>query len=127
MKLIIAAALAASALTAVAAPALAQPYGPPPPRREYGSAPAARAMDIDQRIDWMQRRIDHGRADGALDSREAKRCQDELNSIRSEEKRDRIHHWGKLRDGDRQHIEARLDQLAATIHWMRDDGQRRPW
>jgi len=127
MKLIIAAALAASALTAGSVPAMAQPYGPPPPPPGYGPPPQPGAMDIDQRIDWMQRRIDHGQMDGALDPREAKRCQDELNSIRSEEKRDRFRHWGKLRDGDRQHIEARLDQLAATIHWMRDDGQRRPW
>ena len=126
MKLIIAAALAASALTSVAAPALAQPYGPPPPH-EYGPPPAPVAIDIDQRIDWMQRRIEHGRMDGALDPREAKRCQDELNSIRSEEKRDLFRHWGKLRGGDRDHLQARLDQLGATIHWMRDDGQRRPW
>lgn len=126
MKTLIAAALAATALTAISAPAMAQPYGPPPPAPEYGPQHPG-AMNIDQRIDWMQGRINHGRMDGALDPREAERCQAELNSIRSEVKRDRLHHWGQLRGGDRQHLEQRLDQLSATIHWMRDDGQRRPW
>jgi len=142
MKLIIAAALAATALTAVAAPAMAQGYGPPPPGPGYGppapqqygpppqpgqfGPPPAGAFSIDQRIDWMQDRINHGRMDGSLDHFEADRVQAELNSIRSEEKRDRFYHWGKLRGGDRTHIQMRLDRLGATIHWMHD-APRRPW
>ena len=35
MKLLIAAAMAATAITAVAAPAMAQPYGPPPPHGDW--------------------------------------------------------------------------------------------
>ena len=142
MKLIIAAALAATALSAVTAPAMAQGYGPPPPAPGYGPPPPQQngppppptqfgpppqmAMDIDQRINWMQDRINHGRMDGALNPPEADRCQAELNSIRSEEKRDRFNHWGKLRGGDRAHLQMRLDRLSATIHWMHD-APRRPW
>ena len=141
MKMIIAAALAATAMSTIAAPALAQPYGPPPPPPHdwHGSGPggpgapgfngpgAPGGWDIDRRIQWVQDRIDHGRADRSLDRREAYRAQRGLDSIRSEERRDRYHNGGRLNDGDRFRLQDRLDHLNDQIRWMRQNDVRRPW
>jgi hypothetical protein len=140
MKLIIAAALAATAISTIAAPALAQPYGPPPPPPAphdwhpggpggpgFGGPGAPGGWDIDRRIDWVQDRIARGRADGSLDRREAFRAQRALDGIRAEERRDRYHNGGRLNDGDRIGLQGRLDQLNDRLHWMRQNDVRRPW
>ncbi len=145
MKLIIAAALAATALSTIAAPAMAQPYGPPPPPPHdwhgpdgpqgpggpggpgFGGPGAPGGWDIDRRLDWVQDRIAHGRADGSLDRREAMHAQRSLNSIRNEERRDRYYNGGQLREGDRFRLQQRLDRLNDQLHWMRQNDVRRPW
>jgi hypothetical protein len=106
-----------------AAPALAQPmYGHPP-----GAAPAPRGWELDRRIDWMQQRIDHGRADGSLDRREARRVQHELIRIRHDEDRLRYRSGGRLTDRDRMMLQDRLDHLSDQIRWLRHNDERRPW
>lgn len=123
MKRILFTGLAALTLMG-AAPALAQPMGPPHPG--YGPGPAS-GWDLDRRIDWMQQRINRGRDDGSLDRREAWRVQQELNRVRRDEDRMRGMHGGRLWDRDRMMLQARLDRLNDQIHWMRHNDERRPW
>ena len=110
MKTLVTAALGALAL-AVAAPAFAQPAG----------------WDIDRREHWMAERIERGVADGSLDRREARRVHRELDSIRDQQDRMRMHHGGRLSGEDRAVLEHRLDDLGARIHWLRQNGEVAPW
>lgn len=121
MKLALKSAIAALAVLS-AAPAVAQPYRPPPP-----GAPAPSGWDLDRRIDWMQQRIDRGRDDGSLDRRESRRVQSELNHIRDDQARMRDRHGGRLWDRDREVLQARLDRLNDQIRWLRHNDERRPW
>ncbi len=156
MKLFIAAALAATALSAVSAPAMAQPYGPPPPPPSgdwhgqgpgYGPPPpqpqgdwhhpggpgdwhnpgGPGGWDLDHRMDWMQDRINQGRQDGSLNGREASRVQRALNGIRAAERHDRWRNGGGLNDYDRQALQDRLDRLNDQIRWLRHNDVARPW
>ena len=122
-----------AATAALTAPALAQPYGPPPPPPgAYGHGPGPGPMQpggwgIDRRIDWMQDRINRGRSDGSLDRREFRRVQGQLNHIKNDFRRARWHNGGRLDDRARDMLQGRLDRLNSEIHWLRDNGDRRPW
>ncbi|WP_230206687.1 glycine zipper 2TM domain-containing protein [Novosphingobium sp. Gsoil 351] len=61
-----------------------------------------------QRIDWLERRIDRGIADGSLDREEARRARYQLDTLR--------------RDADA--LDARLDSLGRNLRWARRDGDR---
>jgi hypothetical protein len=132
MKALTIAALAASALVTLAAPSLgaAQPYD----HRDWGHGPGdygpprdhPGAWDLDQRIDWLQHRIDHGRDDGSLDRREAYRVQTQLDDIRHTEHRI-IRNEGRLGHRDRDMLNDRLDRLNDQIRWLRHNDERRPW
>ncbi len=95
----------ALALAASAAPVGAQAY------RNYTPAPTYDANDfwrdapdaLDQRIDWLQRRVDQGVADGSLTRAEQRRIQIQLNQLR--------------RDADV--LDRRLDDLSRNIRWAR--------
>lgn len=103
MNLLAALALGAATLAAPATPTLAQP-----------AWNAARGGDfwrgapdgLQQRIDWLQQRIDRGRADGSLGPAEARRVQWQLDSLRR----------------DANLLQQRLDNLSRTIRWARSDG-----
>jgi hypothetical protein len=123
MKTLVSAALASLTLLGAAAPALAQPMYDHP----HGPPPAAHGWDLDRRIDWMQDRINRGRADGSLDWREARRVQHELGRIRFDEHRMRAHDGGWLTDPDRAMLQDRLDRLGEQIHWMRQNDFHHPW
>ena len=125
MKTMTSAALASLALL-TAAPALAQPmYGHPP--GPPAGAPAPGGWELDRRLDWMQERINHGRQDGSLDRREARRVQGELIRIRRDEHRMREHNGGRLSDRDRVFLQDRVDRLNDHIRWLRHNDERRPW
>jgi hypothetical protein len=64
---------------------------------------------LQQRITWLQDRINRGIADGSLDRREARRAQLELNDLR--------------RQAD--DVSQRLDNLSRTIRWSRTNGYGR--
>ncbi|MDR3512901.1 MAG: hypothetical protein P4L73_14790 [Caulobacteraceae bacterium] len=140
MKALTLAAMAASALMALAAPGLgaAQPYdhhdwgGPGPgPGPGYDRGPGDHGRpggwDLDRRIDWMQQRINRGRADGSLDGREAWRAQRSLDGIRQDERRMRYRNGGWLNDRQRGVLQDRLDRLNDQIRWLRHNDERRPW
>ena len=137
MKMLIVAAMAASAITAIAVPAMAQPYGPPPPQgdwhdhdRDHGRGPgpvAPETVNIDQRMNWIQTRINTGRQDGSLNRHEFYSVQRRLNDIKRDVVRERYQDGGQLSGPDRQRLEGRLDQLNDSIRWARHNDNQRPW
>ena len=76
--------------------------------------------DTRSRIDFLQKRIDRGVADGSLDREEARRSQAELNNIR----RDTVRMRGRMTPNGEALTQRRLDNLAQRIRWERHDGQR---
>ena len=124
---------ALAATTAFTAPVLAQPYGPPPAPGAYDRDHDHRGPDqpggwaIDRRIDWLQDRINHGRADGSLDRREFHRVQFQLNDIKHDFRRAMHRGEGRLDDRARDMLGDRLNHLNDEIHWLRDNGEHRPW
>jgi hypothetical protein len=61
---------------------------------------------LQQRIDWLQQRIDRGVADGSLNRRETRDAQAQLNQLRSEADA----------------LNQRLDDLSRRIRWSRGNG-----
>jgi hypothetical protein len=72
-----------------------------------------------ERIDFLQRRIDQGIADGSLDPHEARRAQYQLSGIR----RDAMRMRGHMTPASSDMIQRRLDDLGRRIHWMRSNDQ----
>ena len=62
---------------------------------------------LQQRIDWLQQRINRGLADGSLDRQEARRAQWQLDTLR----RDAVA------------LQRRLDELSRSLRWARRDGR----
>lgn len=92
-------ALAGTAGAATAQPAYAQGYN--------NSALWQGAPDgLQQRIDWLQQRINRGMADGSLDRREARNAQLQLNDLR--------------RQADA--LNQRLNDLSRNLRWSRNNG-----
>ena len=114
---------ALAALTMVGTlPAAAQPWNGPngwDRNAFWRDAPT----DPYQRIDFLQRRIDRGIADGSLDRREARRSRYELSRIRRTADQMRYRHHGRLTQSDYDYIQSQLDQLSQRIRWQRhNDG-----
>jgi len=61
---------------------------------------------LQQRIDWLQQRINRGMADGSLDRREARNAQLQLNDLR--------------RQADV--LNQRLNDLSRNLRWSRNNG-----
>ena len=62
--------------------------------------------DTQQRIAWLQQRIDRGISDGSLDRNEARRARFQLDALR--------------RDADA--LDSRLDSLSRNLRWSRRGG-----
>jgi hypothetical protein len=109
-------------------------YAPPPPNGYYGanytppSDPgyghfwAGAPQDISQRIDFMRTRIQNGQNSGNLQPYQVHRAYSELHSIHSWMTTRYNHNGGYLTPDDRGYIQARLDHLGASIHWMERTG-----
>ena len=80
-----------------------------------------------QREDWLSDRIQKSRDDGSLDHREFERAKLALSDLRREEDQMRDHADGQLTDNQTADLEARLDDMAAKIHWAHVDSFTRPW
>jgi len=94
-------------------------YGPPPGDGGFwNGAP----QGIRQRIDFMQDRIDRSSSNGWVSRREARRANDELSFIRSENQRLRDQDGGHLRQVDRDYLQGRLDSLSQRLHWAEHNG-----
>lgn len=119
---------AAALLLLSAGSALAQPWGGPGPGYGHGGDYGHNGgWDIQRRLDWMFQRVDRGRADGSLSRGEAERVRRELMDIRHDAQRYRYRDRGPRWDQDQAMLEARLDRVSNQIHWMRQNGERRPW
>lgn len=102
--------LAALALTTVATamPATAQPW-------QNNSSSWNRDVfwrgapdGLQQRIDWLQQRINRGISDGSMDRQEARRAQFQLDQLRR----------------DAAVLDRRLDDLSRNLRWARNDWDR---
>ncbi len=82
---------------------------------------------LKQREDWLSDRLDKSRADGSLDHAEFDHARQELNDLRHEEDHMRDHAHGQLTDNETADLEARLDAMAAKIHWANMATYTRPW
>ena len=82
---------------------------------------------LKQREDWLKERIERSRDDGSLAHSEYDRVRHALDDIRHDEDHMRDHHKGQLTDNENVRLEARLDDLASTIHWLRAENLERPW
>lgn len=108
MKKILIPLLAASALTAFAAPAFAAPW-----------------QNINQRQANLDRRIDQGVRNGSLTRSEAHRLRAEFRDIARLEARYRA--TGGLQAWERNDLDRRFDRLSARIRYERHDrDDRRP-
>ena len=80
-----------------------------------------------EREKWLGNRIDKSRDDGALDRVEYDRARHSLDDLRQEEDRMRDHQHGQLTDNQTTDLEARLDDMAAQIHWAHQEAFAKPW
>ena len=99
---LIAAALALAGTAGLASAQYANNYRPVASSTFWQGAPDG----LQQRIDWLQQRIDRGISDGSLDRREARQAQLQLNTLR--------------RDADV--LQRRLDDLSRNLRWRRGNG-----
>ena len=82
---------------------------------------------LKEREDWLHSRLDKARHDRDLDHHEYDRAKHELGRIHEDEETMRDHHEGQLTDNQTADLEARLDDMAAKIHWMHENSFQRPW
>ena len=109
-------------------------YGPPQPNGYYGSnyvAPndpgyghfwSGAPQDIGQRIDYMRNRIDTAQSSGMLNPDQAQRAHRELHNLRDWMRNRYNQNGGYLTPDDRGYIQADLDHIGASIHWMARTG-----
>jgi hypothetical protein len=84
--------------------------------------------DLDERIRWVQDRIERGREGGEVERDAAERGEDQLRDIRRDEERYRDRHYGRLPVLDRARLMARVDEIARDLRWHGDDNDfHRPW
>jgi len=82
---------------------------------------------LKDREHWLFSRLDKARDDGSIDDHEFDRVHHEMDRIRADEDRMRGDHDGQLTDNENADLEARLDTVAAQIHWLHDSAFQRPW
>jgi hypothetical protein len=82
---------------------------------------------LKRREDWLNEHINKAHDVKDIDDREADRAHHALDRIRDDENRMRGHHDGQLTDNETTDLEARLDQMAETIHAAQVDAFKRPW
>lgn len=78
-------------------------------------------MNINQRQERLERRIEQGLRSGKITRREAYRLRNEFQAIARLEARYRVN---GLSSWERADLDRRFDTLAARIRWERQDGER---
>jgi hypothetical protein len=112
---------AIAALTMVGTLPMAAPAGAQPPAWDRDAFWRGAPNDPYQRIDFLQRRIQHGVDDGSLSPREARRSQYQLNQIRQNADQARWRHHGRFSPADYDYIQGQLDNLSQQIRWQRQN------
>ena len=110
---------------------------PPPPRPMAGPPPGdfwyGAPVDIHQRFDFLQHRIDVGVQNGFISPRDGRRFAMQLNNIRRQDGRMRYRDGGELSPMHRDNIQGQLNALSNRLHWEehRDawdhDGDHHDW
>ncbi|MDB5483272.1 MAG: hypothetical protein JWO83_4325 [Caulobacteraceae bacterium] len=106
------------------------PLGPVDAQPDTASAvvsPTHGDWTLREREKWLSDRIDKSRDDGSLDRVEYDRARHSLDDLRQEEDRMKDHQHGELTDNQTQDLEARLDAMAAEIHWAHQQAFAKPW
>ncbi len=79
---------------------------------------------IDDRINFLERRVRDGRDDGSLTRREYNRVVGQIQDVRAES--DRLQRRGRgLSPRDNQYLMDRLDRVSSSIAWARSNGNDR--
>ncbi|MDB5393374.1 MAG: hypothetical protein JWM91_880 [Rhodospirillales bacterium] len=87
--------------------------------RDRGDFGDRAPKSLDEREDWLDRKIHDGMADGSLDRGEAGQALRQLRSIRQDEARYRRRDRGNLSDDHQASLMDRLDDLGRQLHWDR--------
>lgn len=90
-------------------------------------APEHGDWTLKEREDWLRSKLDQAHGHHDLDDHEFDRVKHELNGIHDDEGVMRDHHDGQLTDNQTADLEARLDDVAAKIHWLHENSFERPW
>ncbi|MEO8925994.1 MAG: hypothetical protein ABI306_02415 [Caulobacteraceae bacterium] len=91
------------------------------------AGPAHGDWTLKEREEWLHSRLDKARDGGDLDHHEYDRVKHDLDRIHETEEAMRDHHDGQLTDNQTADLEARLDDVAAKIHWAHENSFQRPW
>ncbi|HEX4198081.1 MAG TPA: hypothetical protein VHZ26_11625 [Caulobacteraceae bacterium] len=97
-------------------------YGPPPGGGGGGGFWYGAPQGLHERIDFMQDRINRASSRGVISPREAYDANQELNFIRSEDRRLHYQDGQYLAPQDRDYLQSRLDNLSQRLHWAQDAG-----
>jgi hypothetical protein len=99
----------------------------PPPPPGYGNGPPPQAFwngapsDLHERVDFMQSRLEDAARTGRLSSDQAHRAFEELHRVRDSIRSLAYRDHGLTPD-DRAYVQAELDHLGASVHWMERTG-----
>ncbi len=122
------AAVASATLVLPAMHAAAQGYpgqygtGPSGSQQGYSASGVQPGHDFRQQLDDLQHRVQDGVTRQQIDQPEADRAFHELASIRQQDSDLHAQNGGGLSDQDRAALQACLDHLSRSIHWMREEG-----
>lgn len=119
--------LAAGAAALLATAAQAQTYAPASATTTTVVTTGGGDYTLKQREEWLNDHINKAHDERDIDGHEADREHHELNRIRDQENDLRGHQDGQLTDNQTQTLEARLDEMAAQIHWAHDNAFQKPW
>ena len=137
MKRFIVAAAALASLGLLQTAAHAQPYGPynPPYQQPYNPHPDRdyerhygeedNQWDLDQRIRWLEDRIERGQESGEIDRYAAYRARQQIEGVRHDEDRYRARQHGRLTESERERLIDRIEAISRELHWRED--YREPW
>lgn len=75
-----------------------------------------------ERIQFLQDRVNRGQADGSLNPYEARRVNGELNGLRRWIQRMHWQDQGRLTPDQRGRVQGKLDQISRQIRWARHNG-----
>jgi hypothetical protein len=99
----------------------AQPMMTPTPAVAHGD------WTLRQRENWLNDRLDKSRDDGAIDRASYDQAKLDMGDLRQQEDAMRDAAHGQLTDNQNADLEARLDTMAAKIHWANMATYARPW
>ena len=90
-------------------------------------APAHGDWTLRQREDWLNGQLEKARDDRSLDKAACNSARLEMRDLGREESRMRHDAHGELTENQTAELDARLDTVAAKIHWANMSEHTHPW